>query len=101
MRKAREAFFHPGIQMIYIHTNRNKNGKPQLHIVAYQNGKKVSPEQARCMYDRMRKNQMQEMRHMRHMTGWVDDAPFIDMELGLSADVCFAGATATIQTAAA
>lgn len=76
VRKAREAFFRPDIQTIYIHTDRAKSGKPQLNIVAYKNGKKLSPEQAQRLYQRMRKNQLREMRRMRHMTRWMDQQFF-------------------------
>ena len=76
MHQAREAFFRPDIQTIYIHTDRNHNGKPELNVVAYKNGKKLSPEQAQQLYEKMRKSQLREINHVRRMTQWIDDSFF-------------------------
>lgn len=67
LRKAREAFYRPDIQTIYIHSDQSSNGKPQLNIVAYKNGQKLSQEQAQRLYEKVRKQQMHEMKHMRRM----------------------------------
>lgn len=64
LREARQAFYRPDIQTIYIHTDRNAKGKPELNIVAYKNGEKLSPEQAKHMYEKIRKQQMHEMKLM-------------------------------------
>lgn len=73
LRQARKAFFRPDIQTIYIHSDRNKNGKLQLNIVAYKNGEKLSAEQAKRLYEVMRENQL---RDMRRMTRWMDEQFF-------------------------
>ncbi|MCB1828339.1 MAG: hypothetical protein KDH94_07915 [Coxiellaceae bacterium] len=73
VREARNAFFRPNIQTVYIHSDESKNGKPQLNIVAYRNGKKLSQAEAKRMYEQMRKNQIAELKRMRHMTRWMDE----------------------------
>lgn len=71
--KARQAFYRPDIQTIYIHADRNAKGKPQFSIVAFRNGEKLSPSEAKRLYEKMRKSQMREMKRVRYMTHWMNE----------------------------
>ena len=78
-RDARTAFFRPDIQTVYIHSDRNKKGKPALNIVAYKNGKALSAEQAKRLYRKIRQQQVHEARRMERLFGWID-RPFFQIE---------------------
>jgi hypothetical protein len=74
---ARNAFYRPDIQTVYIHSDHNKKGKPEFNIVAYKNGKKLSPELAKRLYRKIRQQQIQQARSMRRSFNWIDQ-PFFE-----------------------
>ncbi len=60
---ARDAYFKPNIQTWYVSTTQDKqSGKPTTTIVAYHNGKKLSDQQARVVYETMLKQQQAAQR---------------------------------------
>ncbi len=67
VKKVRQTFYRPDIQTIYIHSDRAKSGKPVLNIVAYKNGKKLSPAEAKKLYGKIRKQQERQMHDMQRM----------------------------------
>jgi len=73
VRSAREAFYRPDIQTVYISRKASKSGYPALNIVAYKNGKKVSPAKTKRMYQQIRKQQAWERNRMRQITSVFDD----------------------------
>jgi len=67
VRRAREAFYRPDVQTVYVSRETNKSGKPSLSIVAYKNGKKVSPAEAKRMYRLIRMQEVWENNRMRRI----------------------------------
>jgi len=55
--KTLEAFNQPNIQEVFISQAVDKDNKPQIKIVAYQNGKPLSEKEAQSLYDEMQKQQ--------------------------------------------
>jgi len=76
MQQARRVFFRPDIQTIYMHTGHNAQGKPQLNIVAYRNGKKLSSQEAQHLYQTMRHNQQHEVERMQRIEQWMNASFF-------------------------
>lgn len=56
-QKTLEAFNQANIQEIFISQTMDKDHKPQIKIVAYQNGKPISEKEAQSLYDKMKKQQ--------------------------------------------
>ena len=50
----------PKVQSVYVTVSKDKDGKPVYNILAYKNGKPVSKEQAKKLYDQLRRNQKLE-----------------------------------------
>jgi hypothetical protein len=57
---ARDHFYRPAIQTIYLSSKKGPNGKPLISIVAYLNGKKLSNQEAKARYEAIRAEQMRE-----------------------------------------
>lgn len=66
-RQAMRAFYRPNMQMVFIRTEHNNNGKPTINVVAYKNGKKLTQEQADKIYKHIQKEQMRESRYAQRM----------------------------------
>lgn len=64
-RQAWEAFNKPDIRTVYVqYTKADKNGKPQVNIIAYQNGEKVSDKEAKKLYQQIKKQNFAEQKKM-------------------------------------
>ncbi len=65
-RTAMQAFYQPLVQTVYVQTTRDeKNGKPQINVVAYRNGKKVSDQEAKALYQKITQQQQAQWQQMR------------------------------------
>lgn len=64
VQQARENFYRPEVQTFFVNVEHDNQGKPIINIVAYKNGKKLSEQQAREMYDKIRHQQQQEFQSM-------------------------------------
>lgn len=62
--EARENYYQPNIQTIFIQTTADQKGKPSLNIVAYKNGQQVSQEEATKLYNQMRDEQQRQLKEM-------------------------------------
>lgn len=56
-QKTMDHFNTPNIQEIFVSRSRDENGKPEIRVVAYQNGAPVSDEKARAIYEKVKKQQ--------------------------------------------
>ena len=56
-RQAQDAFYQPDIQTVFVHVTHEANGKPTYNVVAYKNGQKVTDQQAREFYHKIRREQ--------------------------------------------
>lgn len=63
-QKAREAYYRPDIQTIYVHVDTSNNAKPVLNVVAYKNGQALSKDEAMKLYQRLRKQQEAQFQGM-------------------------------------
>ncbi len=63
-QKAREQYYRPDIQTIYVHVDTSDHGKPVLNVVAYKNGQALSKEEATKLYQRLRKQQEAQFQSM-------------------------------------
>lgn len=71
--QAREAFYQPTIQTVFIHVDQDAHGKSTLSVVAYKNGAKLTDSEAKALYVRLREQQQDEYRQMQHFSLRVDD----------------------------
>jgi len=58
--KAVQAWYKPDVQTFYVSNEKTKNGKAQVNIVAYKNGKKLDPKEAEALYKKIQKEQRHE-----------------------------------------
>lgn len=63
-QKAREQYYRPDIQTIYVHVDTADRGKPVLSVVAYKNGQPLSKEEATKLYQSLRKQQEAQFQSM-------------------------------------
>lgn len=63
-QEARENYFRPDIQTIYIHTTNDQKGKPTLNVIAYKNGQPISQQEAQKLYQQMKQEQARHMKSM-------------------------------------
>lgn len=63
-QKAREQYYRPDIQTIYVHVDTSDHGKPVLNVVAYKNGQALTKEDAVKLYQRLRKQQEAQFQSM-------------------------------------
>jgi hypothetical protein len=63
-QKARQQYYRPDIQTIYVHVDTSNQGKPVLNVVAYKNGQALSKEEAAKLYQRLRKQQEAQFQSM-------------------------------------
>lgn len=59
-QQAKTNFYQPDIQAIYVQTQPNKDGKPVINIVAYKNGKQVTPKEAKALYKNLRNQEQRQ-----------------------------------------
>lgn len=64
-QQAINKYFQTNIHTVYIQTASNDKGEP--HIVAYENGKKLSDKEAKALYQRIQKQQAEQARYMQKM----------------------------------
>ena len=64
-QKAIDHFNTPNIQEIFISRTRNENEKPEIRVVAYQNGEPISNEKARAIYEKIKKQQALQEQYWR------------------------------------
>ena len=62
-QKAIDHFNIPSIQEIFISRTRDKNGKPEIRVVAYQDGEPISNEKAQAIYEKVKKQQARQERY--------------------------------------
>jgi hypothetical protein len=55
------------IQTVYVNRTTGKHGKPVVNIVAYKNGAKLTNEEARKMYQKMRVNGIKQQEYFNQM----------------------------------
>ncbi|WP_157843820.1 SH3 domain-containing protein [Candidatus Coxiella mudrowiae] len=63
-RKVFETYYQPNIQTMFIRTEHNYKGKPVINVIAYKNGKKLSDEEAKKLYQRIEKQRAEEAGYM-------------------------------------
>jgi hypothetical protein len=63
-RQAMRAWYRPNVKTVFIRSENNKNGKPEVNIIAYSNGKKLNEAQAKALYKQLQKNENQQWRQM-------------------------------------
>ncbi|MBT8506662.1 SH3 domain-containing protein [Coxiella-like endosymbiont of Rhipicephalus sanguineus] len=68
-RKVFESYYQPDIQTMFIRTEHNYKWKPVINVMAYKNGKKLSDEEAKKLYQRIEKQRAEEARYMQQ-TFW-------------------------------
>jgi len=73
LEKARQDFYRSDIQTVFIHSSQSPQGKPELSVVAYVNGKKVSQEDAKRLYQKIRKQQLWQLKRPRMIFQDLDD----------------------------
>lgn len=77
-RQAMKVFYRPDVQTVYIQYDHNKNGKPTINVVAYQNGKKLTQQEAQQIYNQMQRRDAMQQRSMqrfvRRMNWWANSA---------------------------
>lgn len=66
-RRARRNLSSSHSQTVFIRTENMKNGKSEVDIVAYRNGKKLSDKEAQALYNKMRKAAQREMHNIDRM----------------------------------
>jgi hypothetical protein len=79
-QQARNDFYRPDIQTVYVSMKQSKQGKPTWNIVAYKNGKQLTSKQAKQLYQRWRNQQITWQqnwqrnwrRNMWTMNRWMD-----------------------------
>lgn len=71
--RAREIFYKPDIQTVFVHIDQSPEGKASLNVVAYKNGNKLTDQQAKALYERLRAQQEAEYRQMQQFSRQVDD----------------------------
>ena len=57
---AKEAFYQPNVQAMYVKRTVDKDGKPEINVVVYRNGKQVSQAEAQKLYKSMQNNSAQQ-----------------------------------------
>ena len=57
-QQAMQQFYQPNVRTVVISTNYDKNGKRTDNIVATENGKAISPEEAKKLYRQYRQQQI-------------------------------------------
>ena len=57
---AKEAFYKPNVQAMYVKRTVDKDGKPEVNVVVYRNGKQVSQAEAQKLYESMQNNSAQQ-----------------------------------------
>ena len=70
MKQYRQALvqnMQPDVQTISISVQQQHGGKPKVNIVAYHNGKAMSDQQARKIYDQLQVQQRKQMHDMQLM----------------------------------
>lgn len=71
---ARENYYHSAFQMqsesVYLKAEKNEKGKTD--IVAYRNGKKLTPEEAKALYDHMQVQERRQWDAMQHFNEVMD-----------------------------
>ena len=64
-RQTMDRFNTPNIQEIFVSRTRDENGKPEIRVVAYQNGAQVSDQKARAIYEKVKEQQALQERYWR------------------------------------
>lgn len=73
--EARENYYRPDIQTVFIQKKSDEKGKPSVNIVAYKNGKPLSQPEAAKLYQKLRDDQENQLENMRKTS-----RDFFDME---------------------
>ncbi len=71
-QEALQAYYKPQVQAVFVHSVTGKNGKPDVKVVAYDNGNKLSDKQTKKLYEQIVKHQARESRFMQDMFWNVD-----------------------------
>ena len=66
-QEAIDSLNKPSVQQIFISQTQDKSNKPQMKIVVYQNGKRVSEKEAKEMYDNVR---LQLQEQQQYFNAW-------------------------------
>lgn len=72
-QQAWNEFNQPNIKTIFVQYSKNdKNGKPEMNVIAYQNGKKVSDKEAKELYEKIKKQNSAEQKQMQQFFSQVN-----------------------------
>lgn len=71
-REALRVWYQPDIQTVYVRSDDNSDGKPQVTVIAYQNGEQLSDEAAQALYQKMQKNQQVQWQMMQRFNDRMD-----------------------------
>lgn len=82
-RHAQAAYFQPNVQTMFIQVEKDHAGKPTVNVIAYQNGAKLTDQQAKSLYQRIKKQQEEQFKQMERFSRSLDgmfDSDFINMQ---------------------
>ena len=93
-QQALRAYYQPQIKTLYVSSSDDKAGKPEINVVAYKNGEKVSDKEAKAMYEKLRAQQKAQdaqwqrfnhrmMQFQRMMWRDMQSGPFMNQSLFL------------------